>query len=83
MIGSTQEGEKHEPLHIGFLTSPEQVELSFPISLVNAVGIRWPAGRGINDRINAIEGVIKTGRPKKVASGDLTNPHLYEGSLSR
>ena len=62
VIRSTQEGEEHEPLHIGLLTSPEQVELSFPISHINAVGVCWPAGGSIDDRIHAIECVIKAGR---------------------
>jgi hypothetical protein len=76
VIGGTKEGEKHEPLHIGFLTRPKQIELSLPISLVNAVGIRWPAGGGIDVRIHAIKCVIKAGRLKKITPRELTTPFL-------
>ena len=79
----TEQGEKDEPFDVSTLAGAQQIQLSVPVGLVDAVGIGGATGGGIDHSVDTIQGVIEAVGLQQVTAGQLATPLLQKGRLSR
>ena len=83
MSVSSEQRHKDKPFDLSALAGPQQIELSVPVRLVDAVGIGGTTGGRIDHRVHTIQGVIEAVWLEQVTTGELAAPFLQKRRLSR